>query len=139
MVTSYALEKIKRPGTRLTGQRRLIFEIISRSDGHLDADDIYGQARKEKPRISLSTVYRTLVKFKEMGLIAEYHLGQEHHHYEARHASDHHHFVCQGCGRVIEFNFPVVKQIKHDVPELRGFEIVSSEVNMTGLCRSCRK
>jgi Fe2+ or Zn2+ uptake regulation protein len=139
MVTSYALEKIRRPGTRLTGQRRLIFEIISRSDGHLDADEIYGQARQEKPRISLSTVYRTLGKFKEMGLITEHHLGQDHHHYEARHSTDHHHFVCEQCGSVIEFRFPLARQVVQNVSALRDFYVTGAEVHITGLCGRCRR
>ena len=139
MVNNYKLDRIKQPGTRLTGQRRLIFEIINRSDSHLDADEIYGEARKEKPRISLSTVYRALGKFKEMGLIAEYHLGQEHHHYESRQSSPHHHFICQKCGLISEFEFPIATQIKKNVPQLRGCEIIRTEVNMSGLCPRCRK
>jgi len=133
------LERIRQPGTRLTGQRKLIFEIISRSSGHLDADEIYGKARKEKPRISLSTVYRTLGKFKAMGLIAEYHLGQEHHHYEPQQSSRHHHFVCGKCGRVSEFEFPITTQIKKRVPQLRGCKITGVEVSITGLCVRCVK
>jgi len=41
---------------RSTGQRRLILEIIQQAEGHLDADEIYQEARKKRPSISLSTV-----------------------------------------------------------------------------------
>ena len=47
-------------GTRATGQRALILEIIQQGQGHLDADEIYRQARVKQPHLSLSTVYRTL-------------------------------------------------------------------------------
>ncbi|GAH51599.1 unnamed protein product [marine sediment metagenome] len=39
-------------GLRATSQRALILEIIRR--GHLDADEIYRQARAKQPRLSLS-------------------------------------------------------------------------------------
>ncbi len=43
-------------GLRATGQRALILKIIRRGQGHLDADEIYHQARQKEPRLSLSTV-----------------------------------------------------------------------------------
>ncbi len=48
------------PGLRITSQRALILEVIRRGQGHLDADEVYRQAREKQPRLSLSTVYRTL-------------------------------------------------------------------------------
>jgi len=44
---------------------RLLFEI------HVDADEIYRQARQKSPNTSLSTVYRGLQFFKYLGLVEE--------------------------------------------------------------------
>ena len=82
---------LKASGMRATGQRALILEIIRR--GHPDADEIYRQARAKQPRLSLSTVYRTLRVFKELGLVEELHLDEAHHHYEAKPSSEHQHLV----------------------------------------------
>ena len=38
------------PGQRMTAQRRLLMEIINRADGHLDAEDLFLQAKKQDPR-----------------------------------------------------------------------------------------
>ncbi|MCX6005182.1 MAG: transcriptional repressor [Chloroflexi bacterium] len=127
------------PGSRLTEQRALIYKIISDGGQHLDADEIYSRARQKSARISLATVYRTLQKFKQMGIIDELHFGQEHHHYETRQEGEHYHLVCRSCGKVIEFTYPLSSKIKKDVMEARDFKIVGAEVNMTGYCRRCRK
>jgi len=50
-------------GMRVTNQRALILEIIRQGQGHLDADEVYRQAREKQPCLSLSTVYRTLRMF----------------------------------------------------------------------------
>jgi Fe2+ or Zn2+ uptake regulation protein len=131
------LEKARLRGGRLTSQRKLIYSIVSRSDGHLDADQIYTEAKSARPRISLSTVYRALARFKEMGLIAEHDLGQGHHHYETSHSENHHHFVCNRCGLVLEFEYALSRQVKMNVPALKGFKVTSAEVNMKGMCRKC--
>lgn len=41
------------------------------SEVHVDADEIYRQARQKSPNISLSTVYRSLQFFKYLGLLEE--------------------------------------------------------------------
>jgi Fur family ferric uptake transcriptional regulator len=129
---------LKSPGSRMTSQRALVFDIIGRGGGHLDADEIYARARRKNPRISLSTIYRAIGKFKELGLVAESHLGQEHHHYEAVHNGNHFHLVCIGCGAVIEFEYPLVKRVQDEVARAGSFKIVSAEVNLSGYCRQCR-
>jgi len=126
-------------GLRVTSQRAIILDIIKRSEPHLDADEIYQRARKKEPRISLSTVYRSLQRFKEMGLVEEHHFDEGHHHYEAKPASAHHHLVCLGCGRVIEFDYDLIHQIEKNVPETREFEITETELRINGYCLECYK
>lgn len=128
---------LKSPGTRMTSQRALVFDIISRGGGHLAADEIYARARRKSPHINLSTVYRAIGKFKELGLVVESHLGQEHHHYEAGHNASHFHLVCIVCGAVIEFEYPLVQKVRDEVARAGGFKIVSAEMNLSGYCRQC--
>ena len=136
--------KIKRralsvAGLRVTNQRTLILQIIRQGRGHLDADEIYRQAREKQPRLSLSTVYRTLQRLKKLELVEELHFDEAHHHYEVKPPSEHHHLVCLDCGRVIEFNHPLSCYIKENIPEAKKFEITETEVRMTGYCSKCHQ
>ncbi len=126
-------------GMRATNQRVLIMEIIRQGEGHLDADEIYHRARKKEPRLSLSTVYRTLQVLKKLGLVEEVHFDEEHHHYEIKPPAEHHHLVCLSCGRVVEFQYPLTRLVKKNVAEAKDFEITGSEVRMTGYCPRCRQ
>ncbi len=107
-------------GLRVTNQRALLLEIIRQGEGHLDAFELYHRARERQPCLSLSTVYRALQKFKKLGLIEEVHFDETHHHYEVKPSAEHHHLVCLGCGRVIEFHYPLARQVKRNVPGARG-------------------
>ena len=126
-------------GLRNTTQRALIMDIIRNGRGHLDADEVYRQAKRKQPRLSLSTVYRTLQKLKGLGLIEELHFDEAHHHYEIKPPTEHHHLLCLGCGKVIEFKYPLVSSVKRNVAEAKDFEITGSEVRMTGYCADCQK
>ncbi len=126
-------------GLRATSQRALILEVIRHRQGHLDADEIYRQARIKKPRLSLSTVYRTLQVLKKLGLVEELHFDEAHHHYEMKPSAEHHHLVCLGCGKVVEFKCPLSPRMKEDIAQEKGFEITGVEIRMTGYCSKCRQ
>lgn len=125
-------------GMRATKQRTLLLEIIRRGEGHLDAYELYQQAREKQPRLSLSTVYRALQRFKKAGLVEEVNFDEAHHHYEIKPSTEHHHLVCLGCGRVVEFQYPLARLVKRNVTEAKDFEITGSEIRMTGYCSQCQ-
>ncbi len=126
-------------GRRVTNQRALLLELIRQGEGHLDADELYRRAREKQPRLSLSTVYRTLQLLKQLGLVEELHFDEDHHHYEVKPSAEHHHLVCLGCGKVIELHNPLSRYIKRNVAEARDFEIIDTELRMTGYCPQCRQ
>ena len=138
-----SLEKIRQTlnisGLRITSQRALILEVIRHGQGHLDADEVYRRARERQPRLSLSTVYRTLQTLKKLGLVEEVHFDEAHHHYEVKPSTEHHHLVCLGCGRVIEFQYPLAHLVKSKVTEAKDFEISDTELRITGYCSKCHQ
>ena len=123
---------------RSTEQRELIQDIFQHADKHLDADDIYEQARQRSPRISLSTVYRNLQVFKEMGLVEEHQFGNRRY-YEPAPQARHHHLVCLGCGRVFEFKCPSTERLTTRISKEEGFRVTDTEVRLSGYCPECQK
>ena len=138
-VPKTARRALNTSGMRVTNQRALIMEIIRQGEEHLDAYDIYRQAHESEPRLSLSTVYRALQKFKELGLVDEVHFDEAHHHYETRQSTEHHHLKCLNCGKVVEFHYPLSRYIKRNVAEAKDFDITEAEVRLTGYCSQCRQ
>jgi Fe2+ or Zn2+ uptake regulation protein len=133
------------PGLRITNQRALILDILRQGKGHMDADEVHRLARRKQPHISLSTVYRNLQMLKRVGLVDEVHFDEDHHHYEVRETPDgkvipeHHHLICQKCGRITEFTYPLAQLIESKVNEARGFQITATETRVLGLCPRCRE
>ena len=113
--------------------------LLRERGGHLRADELYHLARQIQPRISLSTVYRALDMFEELGLVRVLHLEGEHHRYEiAEKGDEHHHMICLGCGRVIEFECSYRSETHRDLAEQYDFQITGSRVQLLGYCSECR-
>ena len=125
-------------GRRLTSQRRLILKTLEESDAHLDAETLHGRVKRSNPDISLATVYRTLAVLKEMGLVEEHRLGEEHGHYEPVRGSPHYHFTCVSCGKVIEFDTPLVAQIGQELSEREGVRVTCAHLHLSGYCDECQ-
>ena len=130
--------RLREHGNRVTAQRRAILEIIQEQGGHLSADEIYHLARREVPRLSLSTVYRTLELLKDLDLVSELHLAGDHYRYEAQ-SGEHQHLVCLNCGKVVEFQCAHSSKIHEKLADQHGFKITTSRVELFGYCEECSK
>ena len=129
-------------GTKIqpaTPQRRLLLSVMQEAGRHLDAKELYRRASERDINISLATVYRNLRLFKEQGLIHERHLGQTRCYYEMKHLGEHQHLVCQGCGRVIEFESPLIGKLVAEVERKNNLSVTRVELYLEGYCHKCKE
>jgi Fur family ferric uptake transcriptional regulator len=129
--------RLREAGKRITPQRQLVLRVLAAVDGHLDAQEIYERGRRSDSRLSLSTVYRTLIALKETGAVRELHLEGEQHHYELDKKKEHSHLVCLGCGRVIEVDSAAFERAAAAACEDHGFQVTTAQVELTGYCARC--
>jgi Fe2+ or Zn2+ uptake regulation protein len=130
---------LRRAGRRLTRQRQIVLEILKESRVHLDAETIHRRAKQCDPRLSLSTVYRTLNLLKELGLVEERCFERTHHHFELKTLSEHYHFTCLSCGRVSEFQNPDVEGILRTIAVDERFRLEKICICLSGYCTACRE
>jgi Fur family ferric uptake transcriptional regulator len=131
--------RLRTVGKRITPQRKLILEVLAQTGRHLDANGIYERGRRKDPRLSLSTVYRTLSVLKQAGMVRELHLDGEQHHYELDKKDNHSHLVCLQCGRVIEVDSDVFVEAARIAGLAHDFEVATTQVELTGICAACRQ
>ena len=131
-------DALRGAGRRLTAQRRLILQVLEESNGHLDADALYDRVKARDPDVSLATVYRTLAVLREIGLVEEHRLGEDHGHYEAVRQEPHYHFTCLRCSKVVEFDTSRVAQVEQELCEQEGVLVTSTQLLVSGYCTQCR-
>jgi Fur family ferric uptake transcriptional regulator len=136
MVQGFIDSKLNRRNTK---QRQLILETIQQADEHLDAEQIYERVRQMSPGISLSTVYRNLQLFTKAGLLREHQFDVMRRHYEIATCSRHHHLMCIGCGRILEFSCPSSDGLQTRITKERGFRVTDAEVRLVGYCPECQR
>ncbi len=126
-------------GHPLTTQRWLLLNLIRDAGGHVDAKELYRRASTADESISLATVYRSLHLFKELGLVDERRLGQLRCFYEIKQSAEHQHLVCRGCGKVIDFESPLVSKLVDEVQHEHDFNVTRAELCLEGYCQQCKE
>lgn len=118
---------------------RLIYEIVEESGTgrHLTHSEIYAKARKRRPGIGFSTVYRGLERLRDLGLVSEVNVpGGGAAAYEPsgpRHA----HFQCSECGAIEDVAYTIPARTIKTLASQHGFTIDCERVTFEGRCAAC--
>ena len=120
-------------GVKFTHQRRIIAEVISNSDDHPDANEVYLRSNKIDPRISLATVYRTIKLFEENNVLNKIVLGGKRARYEELDEDSHHdHLIDIETGEIIEFVNDEIEKLQRQVAEKLGYELIDHRMELFG-------
>ena len=132
-------DELRAAGLKATPQRVEVLTILRDSDEHLDAESIHLAALHRGAEISLATVYRTLGALKRAGLVEHRSLARDHgrDHFEAADRPDHHHFTCQVCEGVFEFETRHINQLKRELKETYGWQLTAANLFFEGVCDNC--
>ncbi len=123
---------------RVTPQRTALFEIMLAAEDHPTAEAVYRRARKRLPNISYDTVNRTLLIFVKYGIIRLVQSRGSAKRYDPN-LSQHHHFQCVKCQRIIDFEEEKYNHIGPPTHLPKGTVILEKKVVLEGICEQCRK
>ena len=121
---------------RATRQLEQVFTALQGDPTHPFADEIHRRVRKKLPRISLGTVYRSLQRLVEDGKIRTVLLGKRVARYDPE-TSDHDHFICESCGRVIDLFLKRARRIDLTSLANDGYVVTTHNVTVYGMCQVC--
>ena len=132
-------EWIREQGLKSTAQRDDIAQVFFNSDRHISVEELYNIVLKTEPKVGLATVYRTLALLTKSGLALEMDFGDGQKRYESTYNIVHHdHMVCTECGKIIEFNHPLIEKYQEEVAKENSFKITSHKLDLFGYCQDCR-
>lgn len=135
--TEHLLELLRQNGGRITVPRRAVIEALLEIGGeHVTAEELAARVRRRHPHIHRATVYRTLEKLQEAGIVAHVHLG---HGPSTFHLGEHlhHHATCHSCGAIIELASDVLDGVASRLRNEHGWELANEHFALSALCPNC--
>ena len=126
-------EKCKQKGIKLTDQRKLIAQVMSKSSDHPDVDELYKRVLEIDPKISLATVYRTVKLFEEIGSLTKHDFKGGKARYEELSESHHDHLIDIKSGEIVEFVDEDIEKLQKSVANKLGYKLVDHKLELYGI------
>ena len=126
------------PNMRLTTQRQIILEELSKVTSHPTANEVYDMVRKRLPRIGLGTVYRNLELMADSGIILKLEVGGTQKRFDAT-TETHYHIRCTQCDKVNDIEIEVQHHINEVAAAATSYNILGHHIEFSGICNDCQK
>lgn len=122
---------------RFTEQQRELVEHVFQKHSHFDAEQLVEELHAAGKSASRATVYRTLTKLVDAGLLRKIEHGQRtifDHDYGY---PWHEHFICEQCDKIIEFQHPGIEALLNEVAAQHQFRPAGHTLVVRGACADC--
>ena len=136
--TSNWFEIMQENGCRLTAPRRAVVETMEGNMRALTPVEVYDTARKKCPGLGLVSVYRTLEKLEQLGLVQRVHQTKGCQAFVRTGDGHQHLLVCQKCGKSVLFEGDQLEPLFNSISKTTGFQIESHWLQVFGVCKTCR-
>ena len=123
---------------RLTPQRVELVRLISTSESHPSAAQLFAKIKTQFPTMSHATVYKTLALLKEMKQVLEIDLRDDSH-YDGNRPYPHPHLICLQCSKILDGDMDLDPSSIKKLERTSGFQIIRPQITFYGLCPDCRQ
>ena len=127
------IKRCEAMGLRMTGQRRIIAQVIEDSDDHPDVEELFARASALDAGISIATVYRTVKLFEEAGILDKLEFGDGRARYEDAERDHHDHLIDMNSGEVIEFVDAEIEELQERIAKKLGYELRGHRLELYGV------
>ena len=132
-MTATIIKRCEDKGLRMTGQRRIIAQVIQDSDDHPDVEELFKRAAALDAGISIATVYRTVKLFEEAGILDKLEFGDGRARYEDAERDHHDHLIALNSGAVIEFVDAEIEALQERIAHKLGYELRGHRLELYGV------
>ena len=130
--------RLRERGLKSTGQRDDIARVFFELRRHISAEELYAEVKKVNPHVGYATIYRTLKLLKECDLLSERHFDEGQARYEVAGEHHHDHFICERCGKIMEFENDELERMQQAIAQKMGVLLTHHKMELYGLCADCR-
>jgi Fe2+ or Zn2+ uptake regulation protein len=129
---------LREHGYRLTDARKAVVDVVANSQCVLRPAEVFDIARQSYPRLGLVTVYRTIEKLEELGLIQRVHREQDCQAFVATSNGHQHLLLCTRCGKYVYFEGTDLGNLFASVEQVTGFVAQDHWMQIFGICPQCQ-
>ena len=123
---------------RFTEQQRELVDHVFRKHSHFDVERLIEELKAAGKRVSRATVYRTLSKLVDAGLLRRIQLPTGNTVFDHDYGYPaHDHMICEQCKKMIEFQSDKLDEVLREVAAQEQFRAAGRTLVIRGVCAEC--
>ena len=124
---------------KATPARLAVLQFLEKTNRPLDITAFIDYLDRQGIKADPVTVFRIMNLFTDKGLTKRIQLQEGKFRYELSAIKDHHHLVCEKCGRIEDIEDNVIPALEKQIEEKYNFTVKRHSLEFFGLCEKCRK
>jgi Fur family ferric uptake transcriptional regulator len=134
-----AIAALREAGHRVTAPARQVLDALFAADGPLSAERIVDASKADGAALELTSVYRNLERFEQLGIVGHVHLGHGPGLYALTRDGDREYLVCDRCGRVTALDQAALDPVRATLEQSFGHHARFSHFAIHGHCEQCMR
>ncbi|MDI6619461.1 MAG: transcriptional repressor [Clostridiales bacterium] len=133
-------ELFENMGIKNTKQREIIFDVLSKSDVPITADELFIKLKDMDTSINLSTIYRNLDMMCDKGIITKtIFMNDDKARFEIKNTQHKHRLICIKCKRMVPIDDCPIEEFEKMLCKKTSFDITGHKLEIYGYCPKCKK
>lgn len=138
MVKHSCANELRNAQLKATPTRLAILKMLETKTTPVDVATIMENLESSGLRVDPATVFRIINLFTQKGLTSKLSLNEGKFRYEIASKGDHHHLICQSCGKMEDVADPWISSLEKTIEKKKGFKIKSHSLEFFGICLKCQ-
>jgi len=132
------INKLKSHSCKITPQRIAVYQTITETMDHPNAETVFKKLYPTYPTMSLATVYKSLELFSKLGLVQVINIGENSFRYDAK-TEEHQHIICTQCSKIEDLNGTIFEDLAIKVQDISNYQVQKQQLCFYGVCSDCIK
>lgn len=124
---------------RATPARLAVMKLLETSDQPIDVSMIIDYLNQQDLQTDPATAFRIINMFTQKGITKQISFNEGKFRYELANREEHHHLICENCGRVEDFSDCAIPELEKDIWKKKQFLVKSHALEFYGICEKCQK
>lgn len=130
------INELKTKKLKVTPVRLAILNLLESTDKPIDVETIKFYLIKNKIKADNATIFRIINIFTRRDIVRQISFLEGKFRYELTCRGEHHHLICQLCGRIEDISCDIVS-LDRGIKKKRGFVVNFHSLEFFGICREC--
>lgn len=131
-------DELRQVDLRATPARLAVMNFLENTKQPVDANSVINYLNIKRIKTDPATVFRMMNTLTQKGITTPIQFQEGKTRYELSNTEDHHHLICDNCGRIEDISDFIIPTLEKDIGNKRNFLVKRHSLEFFGLCKNCQ-